>query len=120
MSQKTKPVKRVPKEHPTKHHAALAFVRELAKDWVRARGAAATSPGRAQQAYDLLVKHGETVSEYVEPALDREYLAQAHELCTKHLHCPVLFGGRDHSPIEQAVAKALVSAFHCGNAGSRR
>jgi hypothetical protein len=61
MNPKTKLVKRVPTGDAEKREAALAFVRELAKDWVR-EGRSGDEPGRAQQAYDLLVKHGETVS----------------------------------------------------------
>lgn len=53
--------------------------------------------------------------------LHDDYFAQAHELCISFLHCGTLFGGKDHSQIEQAVAKALVSAFHRGkNARGRR
>jgi hypothetical protein len=44
-----------------KAHAALAFVRELAKAWVY-EGRAGDAPGTAQAAFDLLVKHGETAS----------------------------------------------------------
>lgn len=44
----------------------------------------------------------------------RAALDEAHQLMTKHLHCPKLFGGKEHSVIEQDVAKALVAAFYKG------
>ncbi|OHD23740.1 MAG: hypothetical protein A2Y38_23500 [Spirochaetes bacterium GWB1_59_5] len=61
MPKKTKTVKRGEKRLPAKARAALAFVRELAKDWVR-DGRSGDEPGRAKEAHDLLVEHGETVS----------------------------------------------------------
>jgi hypothetical protein len=51
-----------------------------------------------------------------------DYLALAHELCKGMVHVPCgMFGGPDHHPLEEKIAKACVAAFHRGkSAGGRR
>ena len=50
------------------------------------------------------------------------YLQLAHELCKGMTHIPCgTFGGPEHHPLEERIARELVAAFHRGKrAGGRR
>lgn len=49
-----------------------------------------------------------------------EALAEAHKICTEHIHCGVVFGARMHNPLERAVAAALVAAYYNGKKSGGR